>query len=422
MNKFNLRTQIIILVLTLVVVSTALTSCIFLNSWHNNPILAVILIGIILIVNVGAALFFSQKITGRLNAFFGQLQRVANGDLLEFDVDISHNDEIGNMSASFKKMVDKIRFVMKQIGYSSDLVAESSIMLNDTAKQSSQASTDVAIAIQEIADGADNQHRATNEVAEIVDQMAAEMRQVADDVNKMLTNAEKTATTAHDGSSYLSNVINQMSIIEKSTQTVGEAIYRLNDHSMEIGQIVDTISVIADQTNLLALNAAIEAARAAEHGKGFAVVADEVRKLAEQSQVATQKISEIIKQIIANNNQAVTVMNNGTKEVKTGIEIVAKAGQVFEEINTLVNDVSGQVNSISTSIHQMVDSSERVVKEVSAIREISKETAAITQTVSAASEEQAASSEEITSSSNNLSYMAKEMQNAVGVFKVDNIA
>ncbi len=87
-----------------------------------------------------------------------------------------------------------------------------------------------------------------------------------------------------------------------------DAIRELAEKTGQIGGIVETITSIASQTNLLALNAAIEAARAGEQGRGFAVVAEEVRKLAEESQLATTKISALIDDIQAETHRTVNAV------------------------------------------------------------------------------------------------------------------
>ena len=120
------------------------------------------------------------------------------------------------------------------------------------------------------------------------------------------------------------------------------------------------------------------------------MVADEVRKLAEQSQKAAQKIAELIKEIQGDTEKAVAVMNDGTREVKIGAEVINTAGVAFQKI----------------------------VGSVKKIEDISKISAVEAQAVSAAAEEQSASMEEITSSSENLANMAQELQEAVAKFRL----
>ena len=68
----------------------------------------------------------------------------------------------------------------------------------------------------------------------------------------------------------------------------------VNGETKEISKMVVEIAKIARHTNLLALNASIEAARAGTHGKGFAVVAQEVRELSKSSNVAAERIAELV--------------------------------------------------------------------------------------------------------------------------------
>jgi len=331
---------------------------------------------------------------------------------------MKRTDEFGDMAKAFDTLNKNMRNVISNIMRSTDHVAASSEELTASAEQSAQAANQVAIVISEVANGAERQLKAVEDTASIVGQMSASIQQIAANANNVAGTSAKSADEAAEGSKAVEKAITQMSQIEDSVVRSSQVVTKLGERSKEIGQIVDTISGIAGQTNLLALNAAIEAARAGEQGRGFAVVAEEVRKLAEQSQAAAKEIAGLIGEIQRDTDSAVVAMNDGTKEVRIGAEVVNDAGQTFKRIFVSFNEVTNQIREISAAIQQMASGSQQIVVSVNDIDTISKETASQSQTVSAATEEQSATIEEIAASSQALAKMAEELTAVVSKFKV----
>ncbi|MDF2875783.1 MAG: methyl-accepting chemotaxis protein [Sporomusa sp.] len=248
--------------------------------------------------------------------------------------------------------------------------------------------------------------------------MAAGIKQIAVSAVGVVGMADKAAAAASGGEKSVATAVTQMDSIEKTVNESARVVTKLGERSKEIGQIVDTISGIAGQTNLLALNAAIEAARAGEQGRGFAVVAEEVRKLAEQSQTAAKQIADLIAEIQGDTDKAVFAMSEGTREVRSGSQIVNTTGESFNEIMALITAVSSEVREISGSIQQMAAGSTQIVSSAKDIEGICKNTAGQTQTVSAATQEQSASMQEIAASSQSLAKLAEGLQGAISRFKL----
>ncbi len=111
-------------------------------------------------------------------------------------------------------------------------------------------------------------------------------------------------------------------------------------------------------------------------------------------------------------------MNGGTREVKTGAEVVNTAGAIFREIVDLVSGVSSQVKEIAAAMQQMAVSSQHIVGSIKKIDELGRKSANESQSVSAAAEEQQASMEEIASSSQALAKLADDLQTSVTGFRV----
>lgn len=360
----------------------------------------------------------TRSITAPLQLLVAACKELASGDFSAKPRTVQRRDEIGQVADALVEMRENVRIVLNQVNVSTEQVAASSEELTASAEQSAQATVQVAATITEVAAGAAKQASAVDSTASVVEQMSASIQQVAANANVVSGMADKTTSAASQGDKAVNVAINQMKNIEKTVLSSAQVVIKLGERSKEIGQIVEAISGIAGQTNLLALNAAIEAARAGEQGRGFAVVAEEVRKLAEQSQEATKKIASLISEIQTETDSAVVAMNDGTREVKIGSEVVNTAGQAFKEIVSLIGEVSSQIREISAAIQQMASGSQQIVASVRDIDRISRETAGQTQTVSAATEEQSASMEEIAASSQALAKMAEELQNVVRRFRV----
>ncbi len=363
-------------------------------------------------------MFIAKKFAAPIGIIRDECLLLAQGDLRERASKVSSEDEIGQLAKGFREMRTSLRKLVGKVHAQSEQLAASSEELTASADQSAQASNQVAGAITEVATGAAEQLNAATATAAVVEQMSASIQEVSATTNEVANQSARAASQAKAGNQSVNKAVEQMERIEQTVNKSAAVVAELGERSKAIGQIVATISGIAGQTNLLALNAAIEAARAGEQGRGFAVVAEEVRKLAEQSQEATKQISELIGGIQGDTEQAVAAMDNGTREVKLGAEVVNTAGQAFHEIVTLVEQVSDQVREVSSTIEQMAIGSQQIVESVNRIDHLSKEAAGQAQTVSAATEEQSASMEEIASSSQSLAQLALELRDAVGKFKV----
>lgn len=374
------------------------------------------LLGLILITIGGA--IFTKQITSVVVRLKNHAVELSQGNLAVADLEVTSNDELGDLTNSFNTMKAHLHALIKQMSSVSEQVAAASEELTAGAHQSAEASTNVAETITKIAEGMQNQNNSIDEAKKEVDAVFTEMQAMTDNTKLMADTSNDTAIAAKTGEQLMNNAMQKMEHIESSVMSSADTVRILGENSKEIGAIVETIVAIADQTNLLALNAAIEAARAGEAGKGFAVVAEEVRKLAAESQTSAEKIKEKISSIQVDTNQAVIAMQEGTVEVQAGTEAINEVGRQFKDIMQKVSDIKTQIDAFHAASSRITNGAERIVGAVDSIDEVSRETASHTETISAAAEQQSASSAEIASSSDSLAKMASELQNATNKFKL----
>ena len=221
---------------------------------------------------------------------------ISKGDFSQ-KLSAQSNDALGELSAAFNKMTEKLRELLQNTGRTSQHVFESSRDIFYKNEKMKSVMEEVAVASNELASGANQISEeiggvsvATKHIEEMVSTYANATREMNSASGKMIELVEKGLQSVEaQGTGMRRNV--------EATANVSQTIDLLAQQANGISKITHTISEIAEQTNLLSLNASIEAARAGEHGKGFAVVAQEVRKLAEESTSSTKEVFQLVKTI-----------------------------------------------------------------------------------------------------------------------------
>ncbi|HUJ41741.1 MAG TPA: HAMP domain-containing methyl-accepting chemotaxis protein [Candidatus Acidoferrales bacterium] len=232
----------------------------------------------------------------------------------------------------------------------------------------------ILLAAEEMTSGATQQDHEITNTSSAVEELTVSMKQVSNNAEASAEAARRALDAAEQGNRAVRDTLEGMQRIRASVQASAKKIKSLGDRSLEISEIINVINDITEQTNLLALNAAIEAARAGEAGRGFAVVADEVRKLAEHSRSATKDIAALIKAIQAETNEAVVVMEEGTREVEGGASLADQAGKALEAISSVVRQSAELVQEISLASKQQVRGTEGVAHAMQIISSITRQT------------------------------------------------
>lgn len=317
-----------------------------------------------------------------------EVSTVAEGDLTRQAA--VTEDITGAIADSFNFMIAELRRIIGQVKVVTGQVT--------TAATSTQASSNALVSKAE----------AQSEQIQITSMALADMTTSIQEVSQgavlSATVAEQSLANARQGAKAVQDTIKGMTRIREQVQETATHLKRLGESSQEIGEIVQIIDEIADQTSILALNASIQAATAGDAGRGFAVVAEEIEHLAERSSQATAKIVTLVRTIQLSTNEAISAMEENTRDVVEGSQLAWQAGQSLTEIESVSARLAELIQAISRASQKQTHSSETLSKAMQDIAHIAQETTAgIKQSAVTV---------------NNLSTVADELRSSVASFKL----
>ncbi|MGA2856393.1 MAG: methyl-accepting chemotaxis protein [Candidatus Sulfotelmatobacter sp.] len=341
---------------------------------------------------------FSKMVT-YLKEMAGVSEAISSGDLRVEVKPRSSHDTLGNAFAQMVEglagLVRSVRDASSQVASASGQVANAS---EDSAKIGLQASSaidevtstmhEMSVNVQNMVKSTQVQASSVSETSASIDQMVASIQRVADTAKVLLDISNRSREEVHAGIGTMDKATDGLNRINTTINSSGEIIGALGQRADDIGKIIEVIDDLAEQTNLLALNAAIEAARAGEHGLGFAVVADEVRKLAEKSAQSTKEISELIQSIQKEARKAVENMDRSTAIVNEGLELGGELNAALRKISNVVTEVYKFAQEIGAATNEQSHGSSQIARATTRLNEITHE-------INSAVEEQASGAQAV---------------------------
>jgi len=164
--------------------------------------------------------------------------------------------------------------------------------------QLSEAIVELAGHMTEVRSAVETQVSELGHVETSVGRIAGEAKEIAEAAH-VSQEAMSSARSALDASqARMHTTSGKVEALVHSAEAVSNVLETSNETIAEVARVTARIDKIADRTHMLALNATIQAARAGAAGRAFAVVADEVKGLAQQTQEATQIISQIVGRLV----------------------------------------------------------------------------------------------------------------------------
>lgn len=269
-------------------------------------------------------------------------------------------DATGPVADAINQMASETAEVLKQVKLIAEDVERASAQVNAQATTVNEVGAKQQQEVEQTAEELATVGKRLNIIAET----ARRANKIADVATKTTKDAAATVQSTQEG----------MGLIRETIQETGKRIKRLGERTQEISGIVDVINGIAERTTVLALNASMQAASAGEAGRGFAVVADEVQRLAESSRKATEQIATLVKNIVAETNDTMSVMDRAIGQVVEGSDKATEAADQMSKTVQTTDYLVSSVEEIAAGTEQQARMASSLRERADAIREQTEQT------------------------------------------------
>lgn len=313
----------------------------------------VIIVVIVLVVVIAVALFIANSMTKPLVDTTDILRDISEGEGdLTKTLDENRQDEIGLVSKWFNLFTHKLRDMIGIIVEQTYNLKHNVDSFDELMVQSNENLTDIINSVEVVNESIQNNASISQEANASIEELSSTASSIYNQALDTMKNSKDVNVAVTTGEETIDNVVLSINEVKGSSDEVVTVLGELDESVKRIETMISLIQAISEQTNLLALNASIEAARAGEAGRGFAVVADEVRKLAEESNDSTEKIRQVIGEVVSKMNSTKKVVDTEQRIIAETVEKSKVTKEQFNLISNSINVIIDQIGTVTDATQQ----------------------------------------------------------------------
>ncbi|WP_238654174.1 methyl-accepting chemotaxis protein [Paenibacillus piscarius] len=327
-------------------------------------------------------------------------------------------DEIGQLSASFNLMMERITDLVAQTNDTAREVLETAGELGEASRKTAISAKEIAAATEEIAGGAGSLAQEAERGNELTDLIGTQMQSVIAANAEMDQAARGVGEASGQGATQLEELLEQTGRTGEMTSALVERVNNLKETVYSVIKVLDVMKNITQQTNILSLNATIEAARAGEAGRGFMVVAGEVRELADQSKQSIALVAGITDKIIAEMDETVVVLSEVAPLFKQQMASVKDTSEIFVSVKGQMEDFITSLESVTGAIDSLNHSQGVLSEAMGNVSAVAQQSSATSEEVASLSSEQQNVSDHLVSLSGKLESASTQLESKLSLFTI----
>ena len=317
-----------------------------------------------LIVSIILCISLTRSIVGPVNRLKKEIMLVADGDLSRDSLAVTTKDETKALTDAFNAMTENLKNIMNHVSSVAVELDESSQIVSQSIAENEKGADGVAEAIEHMTQQMAAQSMESEKTVNQVREMNHVSERIRGGIDQINGNAVISMEQAGDGTELIEEYSTQLAQVNTVIAQAAELTNKLTSSTKEMNEILKSITDISNQTRMLSLNASIEAARAGEAGRGFAVVATEIGNLANDTQIATSKITDIIKTVQSDVLNMTESMNTGMEQLEKSNTMAEQTKESFRQIADTTSMVSASIEEITSEMQLLTDLVEQVVSSM----------------------------------------------------------